>query len=246
MRFRNPTLERLLVRGMVSSLRLLFRTVRTEFHIVQPETSPYVTPPGSERYTYCVWHDSLILPLFVGRQDHTTALVGMHRDGTFLTNSLNALGMPSVRGSSSRGGAQAVRQLLQETHDRHIVLTPDGPRGPRRTMKAGCAFVASRTGHPVVPTAFACRRSWHIGTGWTDLMIPRPFTAAYVVTGNAIPIPPDASRDELDEYTSLIQEEMDRLDSVARKLAAGVSHGDQLATQRSAGVRDAEPAAIAA
>ncbi len=220
MKLRNPALERLFVRGMVSSLKLLFRTVRTEFHMAEPDTNPYATPLGTERYTYCVWHDSLILPLFVGRQRHTTALVGMHRDGTFLTNGLSALGIPCVRGSSSRGGARAVRQMLQETHDRHIVMTPDGPRGPRRTMKPGCAFVASRTGHPVVPTAFACRRSWHIGTGWTDLMIPRPWTRAYVVTGQPVPIPPDASRTELDEYTALIQNEMDRLNSIACELAS--------------------------
>ncbi len=139
MRIRHPALESIAARAFVGSLRLLFRTVRNERHFSRPESTPYSTP-GDERYIYCVWHDSLIMPLFIGRQKHTTALVGMHRDGTFLTSGLKALGIPSVRGSSSRGGAQAVRHILNDTHDRHIAMTPDGPRGPRRIMKAGCAF----------------------------------------------------------------------------------------------------------
>lgn len=206
--------------------------------MAQPKTNPYAAPTETERYTYCVWHDSLILPLFVGRQLHTTALVGMHRDGTFLMNGLRALGIPCVRGSSSRGGTQAVRQMLQETHERHIVMTPDGPRGPRRTMKPGCAFVASRTGHPVVPTAFSCRRSWRIGTGWTDLMIPRPGTRAYVVTGQPIPIPPDASRAELDEYSALIQNEMDRLNTIACELASTPIGNASPATTQGTAIHD--------
>ena len=222
MRIRHPALESIAARAFVGSLRLLFRTVRNERHFSRPESTPYSTP-GDERYIYCFWHDSLVLPLFIGRQKHTTALVGMHRDGTFLTSGLKALGIPSVRGSSSRGGAQAVRHIINETHDRHIAMTPDGPRGPRRIMKTGCAFLASRTGKPVVPTAIACRRSWKIGTGWTDLVIPRPFTKVYVLAGEPISIPPEASRTELNEYTVMIQNEMDRLHLVACDMASTTS-----------------------
>ncbi|MBX3442598.1 MAG: lysophospholipid acyltransferase family protein [Planctomyces sp.] len=224
MKIRSAAIEWCLARMAVIALRALFLTVRTRWELSDPEASPY-RQPGADTYLYCVWHDSLIMPLFVGRQPRTKALVGLHRDGTFLVSALGALGLPTVRGSSSRGGAQAVRQLLNETEGYHIVMTPDGPRGPRRTMKQGLAYIASRTGKPVVPTAFLCSRGWAIGTGWTDLIIPKPFCTVRVVAADGIVVPPDASREELDEYTRRIQTEMDRLNP-QREPAAAKSAGD--------------------
>lgn len=218
-RIRNSAIEWCLARMAVWASTGLFLTVRRRFHFTEPNSSPYEVP-STTRYLYSVWHDSLLMPLFLGRQPATTALVGRHGDAGFLAHALTALGIPSVRGSSSRGGAQAVRTLLQATEGRHIVVTPDGPRGPRRVMKSGVAYLASRTGKPVIPTAFACRRNWSIGTGWTDLVVPRPGTTVYAVAGAAIHVPAEANRSELDDYTRLIQSQMDRLNTHALGLAA--------------------------
>lgn len=212
-------LERCLARLAVCSASALFATVRKRFHFAQTNTSPYI-PVTDSTFIYSVWHDSLLMPLFLGRQRSTMALVGLHNDGTFLANSLKALGISSVRGSSSRGGSQAVRQLLTQTAGHHIVVTPDGPRGPRREMKSGIAYIASRTGKPVVPTAFACRDGWSVGRGWTDLLIPKPGTTVYALTGSPISVPSDADSDTLDDFTGLIQAEMDQLNTQACALAS--------------------------
>ena len=218
MRIRNAVVEWYLAKAAVTLTHCLFATVRKRFQHFNEKSSPYV-PPQDGTFIYCVWHDSLMMPLFMGAQPATIALVGMHRDGTFLADSLKLLGIGCVRGSSSRGGGSAVRELLEISRLHHIVLTPDGPRGPRRQMKPGVAFLASRTGKPVIPTAFACRRAWSIGTGWTDLAIPKPWTTVFALTGEGIHVPANATREELEQHTQKIQDEMDLLNAAALKIA---------------------------
>ena len=223
-----------MAKAAVVAASALFATVKRKLTYADPETSPYQSSPP-RTYIYSVWHDSLLIPLFLGRQPKTIALVGMHQDGAFLTHSLKALNISAVRGSSSRGGAESVSQLLASQPDHHLVVTPDGPRGPRRKMKSGVAYLASRTGRPVVPTAFACRRSWSIGSGWTDLIVPRPWTVIYAFAGNAIEVPAEANRGVLREFTEQIQDEMDRLNALAARIAAGTdaANGVRLKTEMS-------------
>jgi lysophospholipid acyltransferase (LPLAT)-like uncharacterized protein len=227
LRFRNAILERGVARLAVVAARGLFATVRRRLFYTDPALSPY-TPPDGSTCIYSVWHDSILMPMFLGCHPKTKALVGRHQDGTFLANALAALGISSVRGSSSQGGAQAVRKLMDETSGYHIVMTPDGPRGPRRQMKTGTAFLSSHTGKQVVPTAFACTGSWSWGTGWTDLVVPKPGSTVVALSGKAFAIPPNASRNELNDYNSQIQNEMDRVNSIAEKVAAATKAGSAM------------------
>ncbi|SFI49686.1 hypothetical protein SAMN05421753_109200 [Planctomicrobium piriforme] len=204
-----------------AGMRMLFRTVRVEFQLAQSDADPY-KPITGPTYTFCVWHDSLVMPLFVGKQPNTMAIVGQHEDGNYIAHLLRAVGLHCVRGSSSKGGAQALRQILEQGASGHFVLTPDGPRGPRREMKAGCAYLAAKSGKPVVPTAFACNRFWSVGTGWTDMVIPGLFSKVYVLTGTPIAIPANANREELAEFTRLIENEMQRVNDQAERLVAGL------------------------
>lgn len=212
-------IERGLARLTVIAAHMLFATTRRQLSFANPKLSPY-QPIFDTTCIYSVWHDSMLMPLFLGRQPATKALVGRHRDGAFVANSLAALGITCVRGSSSNGGARAVRELLEQTQNCHIVVTPDGPRGPRRSMKVGVAYLASRTGKLVVPTAFACSHAWSWGVGWTDLVVPKPGSIVVALAGEGIFIPPDANRNELNDYSSQIQIEMDRLNSLAVTKAA--------------------------
>ena len=219
MRIQHPLLNSTLSAGMTSSFRMLFRTLRIEFDFEVPDSNPYQVAQGPT-YIYSVWHDSMVVPVFAGKQPATMALVGQHNDGSYVANILKSAGIPSVRGSSSKGGATALRRLIEDTKDHHIVLTPDGPRGPRRELKPGLTYLSAKTGKPLVPTAFACSRSWKIKGSWTDQMIPSPFARVVVVTGTPIEVPKKASRDELDEYTARLQTAMDELNERAESLFA--------------------------
>ena len=128
-----------------------------------------------------------------------------------------------VRGSSSRGGATALKEMLALPADQHMMITPDGPRGPRRKIKLGPIFLASRSGRVIVPAAYAAVRAWRFQGTWTDLVVPRPFTTVYALMGQPIVIPANLSREQLLEAQVKVQAEMDALSLRAEQLAAGQS-----------------------
>ncbi|WP_339613589.1 lysophospholipid acyltransferase family protein [uncultured Rubinisphaera sp.] len=216
MRIRSRFLEPVVAWMAVLLFKMLYATLRKEIHFSDKAVNPYV-PVTTGTYTFCVWHDSLLTPLFLAKQPATMALVGGHRDGTFLADSLKQLGIGTARGSTSSGGTAAVRFLMNEGKNSHLVLTPDGPRGPRREMKTGCAFLAAKTGKPVVPTAFLCKSYWSVGRGWTDLVIPKPFTRVIAVTSPPLVIPESISKEELKQWTDKIQTAMEAVDQQARE-----------------------------
>jgi len=219
MRLQHPLLNSALSAGLTSSFRVLFRTLRIECDYAVADSNPYQDPCGAT-FLYPVWHDSIVVPVFAGQQPATVALVGAHNDGSYVANILKSVGIPAVRGSSSRGGAAALRRLIGETQGRHVVMTPDGPRGPRRKLKPGLTYLAARTGKPIAPTAFACSRPWRIQGSWTDLLVPAPFSTVVAMVGEPIEIPRKASREELDAYTVQVQQAMDRLNEKAEAVAS--------------------------
>ena len=219
MKIRRTLLTWFVSTAVVVTCRLIMRTLRIEFRLANQESNPF-TNSSPKRFLYCVWHDAIVVPMFAAPHPRTVALVSKHRDGSYLARGLKMIGVGTVRGSSKHGGTTAVRELLRSTHDKHIIVTPDGPRGPRRQMKVGPVFVSSRLGKPIVPTAFSYSRSWTIKAGWTDLSIPKPFSKVYAVTGEPIFVPADASRTELEAAAEYVQAEMDRLAVIADGLAA--------------------------
>src|SRR6185369_6171521 len=118
------------------------------------------------------------------------------QDGSYLTEFMRHVGIRGVRGSTNHGGDQALRELMRATSDCHVFITPDGPRGPRRVLKEGIVFLASRTGRSIVPCASGCTRAWSFQGRWTDLTLPKPFSRAIYVLGPPIHVPPGISRDD--------------------------------------------------
>lgn len=210
----------------VTAGRLLFRTCR--IIEIAPEDRLRLQhragPDDPERFLLSVWHDPLLIAAFVARhaqRDRACCLVSQHMDGGVLADALALMHYGAVRGSSSRGGAQALKQLITETEGRHIIITPDGPRGPRHELKLGLIFLASQTGRRICASAFVCRRAWKVRGSWTDMIIPKPFTTIYALTSEPIAVPPECSREQLDEYRLRVQNEMERLLAEGERLAAG-------------------------
>jgi lysophospholipid acyltransferase (LPLAT)-like uncharacterized protein len=219
LKIRSPLLTQLAIAAFTRVVQLLFCTLRRDFHTKTAKTNPYVVS-GPERFLYCVWHDSIMVPIFAGRHAASAALVSRHQDGSYIAGILRRVGISSVRGSTQHGGASAFRQMMTAAKDRHIVITPDGPRGPRRQMQSGIVSLASHTGRSIVPTAYACIRSWKIKGSWTHLTMPKPFTKIFLMAGEPIKVPPGLSREEVARYTALVQDEMNRLDGEVEQMAA--------------------------
>lgn len=218
-KIRSVWLTKLVARLVVALLKLLFATCRKEFAIF-PGTSGW-DAKVPDRFLFAVWHDVLFFPLLMAKPQHMSALASRHQDGAYVAETLRLLNVEPYRGSTTRGGAQAVRQLLDVAERLHITLTPDGPRGPRREMKDGLVFLASRTGLNIVPAAFGCRRGIRIQGTWTDMLLPLPFTTTYCILGEPIFIPSELTRDEIDFNTRRVQAAMDRLYARVDDWAAG-------------------------
>lgn len=205
---------------MTWCFRTLYSTCRIKAIEGAPLTSPY-TDSGEHRYVYCLWHDGILNALFCGRMLNGAALTSRHADGEYVAAVMQANGILPVRGShQGRGGATAARQLVSAAETHHIVVTTDGPRGPRRKVKPGIIFLASQTGRPIVPVACSCSRAWRPRGKWTDLMIPLPFSTAYIIGGEPMSVPANLPKDQLDHYARELQKKMDslqeRADTIAR------------------------------
>jgi lysophospholipid acyltransferase (LPLAT)-like uncharacterized protein len=211
----------LLAAAVVAVCRILFCTLRIRYITGAPNTNPY-DKHCTEGFIYCVWHDAIAYPMFAGRHRRTVALVSKNLDGSHLARGLRMLHIGLVRGSSSRNGAGAIREILRLPRDTNLVLTPDGPRGPRRKTKAGMVFIAAHSGRSIVPTAFAAARSWKIRGSWTTLSIPKPFTKVIALSGAPVPVPADATEAELAQIEVQVQSEMDRLSEEADRLCNGL------------------------
>ncbi len=208
-RIRGAWVTKLVGWSIVVTLKLLFATCRKEFVLFRGTNGWAADVSG--RFLYAVWHDVLFSPLLMAKPKNMSALASQHQDGSYVAEILRLLNVQPFRGSTARGGAQAVRQLLGVAQQLHITLTPDGPRGPRREMKDGIIFLASRTGLGIVPAAFSCRRGFRIQGTWTDMLFPLPFTTTYCILGEPIHVPPEMTRKETDFHRQRVQEAMDRL-----------------------------------
>ncbi|GAA4422420.1 lysophospholipid acyltransferase family protein [Bremerella cremea] len=207
-------------------LWLLFRTLKITILTQSPGTSPYQLD-CPDRFLYAVWHDSMVLPVFGGRHRFTTALTSLHRDGSFVANVLRSRQIRTVRGSTRRISMVAIRELVETLAGRHLVITPDGPRGPNRTMSSGIVFLASRTGREIVPTGVACSNCWRWKGTWSSLLVPKPFSSIVIMAGEPIPVPPGLKKSELTPFVAKIQEAMDQLDQSAKASIEGrTQHGD--------------------
>lgn len=230
-KIRNRFLNKLIAWTAFLLLRGLFLTVRTDIRVGQKGAMTDAPPIGSTRYCFCLWHDIILGALFCHKAHSLSTLVSRHQDGTYLSDLLVLLGIRPIRGSASRGGAQATKQLL-EMPDQHICITPDGPRGPRREMKDGITYIAARTGRPIVPVTVKATRCWKIPAGWSDIMVPKPFSKIMAITGMPIEVPADLNREQIAEVTAQVQDEMDRLDALGDRLVQGDKSVDALIAQQ--------------
>jgi lysophospholipid acyltransferase (LPLAT)-like uncharacterized protein len=153
---------------------------------------------------YALWHGRLLMVPWVSGKFASArgartirVLASRSRDGELIAGFVRHFGLESVRGSSSRGGAAAMRALasaLRAGDD--VVVAPDGPRGPRQRVQPGLASLAAISGAPVVPIAFSARPARRLRT-WDAFLIPAPFARCAVVFGEAIAVDRAADRDEV-------------------------------------------------
>jgi len=141
-------------------------------------------------------------------------LVSHHRDGRFIGAVVSRFALGVVLGSSSRGGTQGLRALLNLlAKGDHIAITPDGPRGPRRVAAAGVAQLAALSGAPVLPCAAQTTRRWVLRT-WDRMVVPKPFGRGVVVCLPTIAVSRDAWQDAVPTIGAALTAAAERADSL--------------------------------
>jgi lysophospholipid acyltransferase (LPLAT)-like uncharacterized protein len=191
-------------------LRAVLATVRCRF----TDRSGYFNRERHEPLIFCFWHNRLATCMKVyrlhGRNrkglNKIAALVSASKDGGFLARILELFQVQPVRGSSSRRGPQALRELTTwAVRGYDLAITPDGPRGPCYRIQDGVTSLAQLTGMPVVPVTFNLRGKISLRS-WDKFQIPLPFASCEVIIGEALTVP----REVTDEQREELRKELER------------------------------------
>jgi len=167
---------------------------------------------AGERLIVAFWHEQLVLmPCFEWWPPRVCIMISQHRDGELIARAVRPLGIEAVRGSSTRGGRGALRQILVAYGEgASLAWTPDGPRGPRRVAKVGILQAARATGATIVPVAAAARRHRRLGS-WDRMVIPWPGTRIVFSVGTPISVPHDAEPATIEAARAQLERELERI-----------------------------------
>ena len=161
-------------------------------------------PEYDEHVIFVFWHEYISLVL--GHWGHVplSVLVSQHRDGEWVSQIAESMGLNVVRGSSTRGGSGAIRQLKKNAKFSSIAISPDGPTGPRREMAMGPIYMAALLKMPIVPVGLGMERPKRLNT-WDQFALPRPFSRCRAIFGPKIYIDRRTSKDEMEHIRGNVQ-----------------------------------------
>ncbi len=198
-----------------SVTRLFDSTWRLELE----DASDTLAAIGNRQVIFSLWHNRLLLAppsyrkFFLARQPHRrlAALVSASKDGAILARVMEHHGIQPVQGSSSRRGAQALRELTSWAKRGYdFAITPDGPRGPRYEVQPGAVMLAQITGLPIVPASATVEWKKEFSS-WDAFKLPLPFSRCQIRIGEMVRVPRGANEIERESARRTLQERMDAL-----------------------------------
>jgi lysophospholipid acyltransferase (LPLAT)-like uncharacterized protein len=160
---------------------------------------------------YVLWHGRLLPCAYHYRKLRLGTLISRNRDGDHITRTIEGWGFTVVRGSSSRGGATALLELVRLLRaGTPVAVTPDGPRGPMQKMKMGPLHAARQSGAPIIPVSAGARSAWYFGR-WDRFLVPRPFSRIRVALGSPYEVPRSSDDESMGALAERIEGELNRL-----------------------------------
>ena len=185
------------------ALYLWFGTIRFRWY-----GGKHIHPDPRKRGNaiYVMWHQRVLCFAYTHAHLGSRVLISRSKDGEIIARIAARLGLFPIRGSSHRGGADAMRGLLAEAGSGYdFGITPDGPKGPARVFKVGAIYLASQSGLPIVPITVAYRRFWRLNS-WDGFQLPRPFTRGVIHTGPPISVPSGLDESGLEAWRLRLEE----------------------------------------
>ena len=197
-------------------IRLTYHTGR--WTVIGGETPKRFWDEGKP-FILCFWHGRLMmLPYCWNPRKPVHMLISQHRDGQLIGRTISHFGIKTAAGSSTRGGAQALRTMVKALNQGDWVgITPDGPRGPRMRASEGIVSVARLAGVPIIPVAYGTTRGRFLST-WDRFLVAWPLGRGVIVWGKPIHVDRDAGPDaeemarlQIEEGLNAVTAEADRL-----------------------------------
>jgi len=163
---------------------------------------------AGQQYLIAFWHCHLLLMVYSRHRKPITVMISQHKDGEYIAQTMRRFGVDSSRGSTTRGGTAALRDMVELSEKGwNIAITPDGPRGPARVAQAGVVLAARRTGVPVMPIAVISEKKWQLRS-WDSFEIPHPFSRVLFVYGEPMVIPPGREEGGVEEWRQRVEQTM--------------------------------------
>jgi lysophospholipid acyltransferase (LPLAT)-like uncharacterized protein len=157
-------------------------------------------------FIYVLWHSRLLPLVHLHRNEGVMALASSHRDGEYIARVMMRRGFVMARGSSTRGGARGLRELIRGARaGRDLAVTVDGPRGPARVAKMGAVTLARATGLPLLPISAGGSHVWR-ARSWDRFEVPRPFSRVRVRYAAPIFVPREAEPEELENLRLQVEQ----------------------------------------
>lgn len=196
-------------------IRFIYLTLRVDFI---GEKHLRVIWERGDNLIVTLWHELILLtgPAYKSvqqdRKAETKILISQSKDGELIARVMKFLGLGAIRGSSSRGGKAALREMVKNVREPvDLVFTPDGPRGPRREPKLGVAQIGKLSGRPVVPMAFVVSRGYRFSS-WDKFLFPYPFARGVYAFGEPVSSQPD---EDLEAFLKRIEQAMLETEQIA-------------------------------
>jgi len=153
-------------------MRLLWFTYRKKYH--------FIDEPIQGQCMAITWHSELLVSPQVYRKlrknQLTSAIIAQHHDGELIARTLKVLNILALRGSSRRGAKSVLINAIKSLKEGYsLMITPDGPKGPRYSMSDGAVALALRAKLPLMVVNYKPHTYWQVPS-WDRFMIPKPFT----------------------------------------------------------------------
>jgi hypothetical protein len=198
-------------------LRLLMLTVRVRVINRKHQDWQHAHPEKSG--IYCFWHGNLFIPYHKYRNRGVYIVISQHRDGEIISRVVEKGGYRPVRGSSTRGGMRAMKELLTVIEKGAVIaFTPDGPRGPLHQFKDGPIYLAQTTGAPLHLIGVGFSNCW-IMRDWSRLKIPRPFSTVAIFISQSYEVPRELSDEEFEQWKEKLNRALNETDAEAERVA---------------------------
>lgn len=145
-----------------------------------------------------LWHNRLFMaPHFAPSGRHLHAVISIHNDGQYVAQYMELHGIYQIRGSSKKGGFLALKQSMKVLQNREVlVITPDGPRGPREQIHGNVISIARIHQVPIIPFAYATRHKKEFNS-WDRFIFPFPFCKGATIYGKPFYISPQEDEEQI-------------------------------------------------